>query len=298
MSTIVEPVIIDVANDAILTTACSAVGLDPAPLTLLKQHATSVYLHEPEQAVVRVNRGKERERARTAVAITRWLVEQGFPATAPLDVTQPQEIDDASVTFWRYYPQDGRPPPEPGALGTLLRQLHQLPEPPVALAPYRPLTRLGVVLERATSLDEDDREWLIRRRLELLAEYEQLHSELGEGFIHGDAYPGNTLWDRDLPILGDWDEVAHGPRELDLVNTHQGARVGRSLAQRDAFTGTYGWDVTRWSGFLVLRNMRDIHTLAVFIERADSSNEPAAAELQHRLRTLRQYQLDASWHSA
>jgi len=291
-------VIIDVANDAILTTACAAVGLDPARLTLLKQHATSVYLHEPAQAVVRVNRGKDRERARTAVAITRWLVEQGFPATAPLDVAQPHEIDDASVTFWRHYPQDGRPPPEPAALGTLLRQLHQLPQPPITLAPYRPLTRLGAVLERGTKLNEADRAWLISRRLELLAEFDQLHSELGEGFVHGDAYPGNTLWDGDRPILGDWDEVAHGPRELDLVNTHQGARFGRSPADRAAFNAAYGWDITRWAGFPTLRAMRDIHTLAVYIERADVGDKAASIELRHRLGGLRRAQRDMNWTTA
>lgn len=56
--------------------------------------------------------------------------------------------------------------------------------------------------------------------------YARLDFPLGYGWIHGDAYPGNTLWDSDEALLADWDEVGTGPRELDLVNTHQGARFG------------------------------------------------------------------------
>lgn len=286
------------ADAEVLDVACSVAGLESTPLVLLKKHATGVYLHQPAQAVVRVSRGKDRERGRTAVAITRWLIEQGFPATAPLNVPQPQDVDDASVTFWRHYPQNGRPAPEPAALGALLRELHKLPEPPVLLGAYRPLTRLGDVLEHASALDADDRAWLISRRRELLDEYRRLRSELGEGLIHGDAYPGNTLWDGDRPILGDWDEVACGPRELDLVNTHQGARFGRSLAQRQAFSAAYGYNVTAWPGFEVLRAARDLHTLAVFIERTDAGDDSAAAELAHRIRTLRLRLLHEGWHSA
>src|SRR6476661_3329516 len=64
----------------------------------------------------------------------------------------------------------------------------------------------------------------VARRSELLGEYERLDFHLGYGWIYGDAYPGNTLWDGKRALLGDWDEVGTGPRELDLVNTHQGAR--------------------------------------------------------------------------
>ncbi len=115
--------------------------------------------------------------------------------------------------------------------------------------------------------------------------------------IHGDAYPGNTLWDGDRAILGDWDEVAFGPRELDLINTHQGARFGRGLTERTAFSDAYGWDATRWSGYPTLRAMRDLHTLAAYIERGQTDPR-AAAELRHRIRTLRDRDLAARWRAA
>lgn len=284
-------------DHAALSTACSAAGLDSSSLSLLHRHATSVYLLASAAVVARVSRGEDRRRARTAVTAVRWLVDQGFPATAPLDTAQPVDVGDTVVTFWRYYPQNGRPSPEPAALGAILRQLHQLSAPPVALRRYQPLARLGTVLAGPTRLPEAEREWLYQRRAELLADYDQLRSTLGVGFIHGDAYPGNMLWDGDKAILGDWDEVANGPRELDLVNTHHGARLGRGASQREAFTAAYGWDVTTWSGFPTLRAIRDLHTLAAYIERSNAGDGPATAELQHRVTSLLRGDVTAQWRT-
>lgn len=232
------------------------------------------------------------------MTVTRWLVEHGFPATAPADVTQPVDVDEVTMTFWRHYPQHERPAPPPAALGSLLRQLHQAPAPPVQLSRYQPLTHLQRVLAGPTSISESDQDWLQQQVAELLDAYRQLSSELGEGLIHGDAYPGNTLWDGDRAILGDWDEVAYGPRELDLVNTHQGARFGRSADDRAAFTEAYGWDVTKWSGFSTLRTMRDLHTIATYIERSNRGDVAASSELRHRVTTLREGDLDARWRAA
>jgi aminoglycoside phosphotransferase (APT) family kinase protein len=131
----------------------------------------------------------------------------------------------------------------------------------------------------------------------LLDEYARLDFPLGYGWIHGDAYPGNLLWDGDRPLLGDWDEVGTGPRELDLVNTHQGARFGRPGAERDAFTEAYGYDITEWPGFSILREMRDLHTLGSYIRLADTGNERAVTELDFRLDTLKRGHTDAQWNA-
>jgi aminoglycoside phosphotransferase (APT) family kinase protein len=285
-------------DDVILRIACDLAGLGHTTATPLHRHATSIWLLPDDGLVARISRSPDdRDRVGTAVAITRWLAAQGFPATEPADVDQPVEAAAASVTFWRYYPQNNRPAPGAAPLGGLLRRLHQLPEPPVQLADYVPLARLGTALESDTPLAADDRAWLAEHRRQLLDGYRELDSELGVGWIHGDAYPGNTLWDGDRVLLGDWDEVARGPRELDLVNTHQGVRLGRTAAERQAFTDAYSWDVTAWPGFAVLREMRDIHTLGAYIDRAAGGDEAAAAEVRYRVQTLRAGDTAARWHS-
>lgn len=285
-----------------LALAARTIGVEPSELMPLHRHATTVYVTIPSpHIVVRLtDSAPGSAHAHTAVAVTRWLIEQGFPATEPADVDQPLNVGPYTVTFWRYYPQNDRAAPGAGHLGALLRELHQLPEPPIKLPAYQPLAELGATLDdaHAAALAADDRRWLQHRRDVLLNAYRDLDSPLGAGFIHGDAYPGNTLWDDQRVRLGDWDEAAHGPRVIDLVNTHQGRRVGRSDEERAAFTAAYGWDVTSWRGFSVLREMRDLHTLGSFIRRAGHGDDPAARELHHRIRTLRSNDADARWHAA
>jgi aminoglycoside phosphotransferase (APT) family kinase protein len=283
---------------AVLHEACSRTGLDASDAVPLHQHAATLYLFEDERIVVRLTRdGDDRKRARTVVELTRWLTQQDFPSVAPADVEQPLDVDDYTVTWWRYYPQNDRPKPTADHLGTILRKLHALPTPPVELFPYQPLKNLGDTVVASASLSSRDREWLLARRTELLGEYERLDFPLGYGWIHGDAYPGNTLWDGDRALLADWDEVGTGPRELDLVNTHQGARFGRPQAERAAFTAAYGYDVTTWPGFSVLREMRDFHTLGSYIRLTDAGNERAAVELGFRLDTLKRGDTDAQWNA-
>src|SRR5262249_19702471 len=86
----------------------------PVPL---HQHAATLYLFEAECVVVRLNHDiDDRRRARTVVELTRWLTQREFPSVAPVDVEQPLDIHDYTVTFWRYYPQDNRPKPTAGHL--------------------------------------------------------------------------------------------------------------------------------------------------------------------------------------
>jgi phosphotransferase family enzyme len=282
----------------VLHEACSRTGLDASDAVPLHQHAATLYLFETERIVVRLNHdGDDRRRARTVVELARWLTQQVFPSVALADVEQPLDVDDYTVTLWRYYPQHDRPKPTADHLGAMLRKLHALPTPPIELYPYQPLKNLGDTVVTSTSLSARDREWLLTRRTELLGEYQRLDFPLGYGWIHGDAYPGNTLWDGARALLGDWDEVGTGPRELDLVNTHQGVRFGRPQAERDAFTAAYGYDVTAWLGFPVLREMRDLHTLGSYMRLADDGNERAAIELGFRLDTLKRGNADAHWNA-
>jgi len=283
---------------AVLNDVCLRTGLDPSDAVPLHQHAATLYLFEAEHIVVRLNRdADDRRRARTVVELTRWLTRQDFPSVAPADIEQPLEVHDYTVTLWRYYRQNDRPKPTADHLGTMLRQLHALPTPPVELSPYQPLKNFGDSVKASTSLPTRERAWLLTRRTKLLSEYKRLDFPLGHGWIHGDAYPGNTLWDGDRALLGDWDEVGTGPRELDLVNTHQGARFGRAQAERDAFTAAYGYDITSWSGFPVLREMRDLHTLGSYIRLADAGNEQAATELGFRIDTLKRGDADVRWNA-
>ncbi|MFI5781512.1 phosphotransferase [Nocardia sp. NPDC051570] len=283
-----------------LRAACRRAGLDAHAARLVHAHSNIVYVLERDRVVVRIsgtdNRGL---RAGASVVITRWLARQGLAVTEPA-YDEAIEIHGATVTFWRYYPQGDRSRPPARELGTILRDLHELADPPFELPRYVPLDGLAQALDaRPRALPESDRRWLDERRARLVERYDALPSALGVGMVHGDAYPGNTLWDGDRALLGDWDEVAVAPRELDLVNIYQGGvRFGHCATELHEFGLAYGWDVREWEGFEVLRQIRDLHTLTSYIRRAESGDLAAAAELRHRMRSLRDPRsADMRWHT-
>ncbi|MDX2964419.1 phosphotransferase family protein [Streptomyces acidiscabies] len=287
-----------VSPESAARTACRTVGLTDCLLFPLHHHATSVYLLAGEGVVVRVSPVSQQQRLSTAVSLTRWLVANGFPATEPVDVSQPVAYGPYAVTFWRHYPQPANRVPPAGQLGSLLSTLHSLPAPPVALPRYQPLTSFKTAVESSTDLAPNHRLWLMERGQELLHAYGELDFPLGHGHLHGDAYPGNTLWDERDVRLGDWDEAAVGPREIDLANTFQGVRFGRTSAELDDFSSQYGYDLRRWPGLQVLCGIRDLHTLGSFIRRADRGDTAAAEQLSYRIETLRSTDTRARWGAA
>jgi Phosphotransferase enzyme family len=283
----------------LLAAACHQVGLDADDAVLLRYHVNAVYYLPRAGTVARLSPAKRSETARRGVAVTRWLIAHGFPATAPLDVAQPAEVGDCLVTFWRYYDQAGRKLPPPRELARLLKHLHTFGLPPSPLPTYRPLDHFIEELKTygPTVLSADDDRFLHERAIELLSDYDQLTSARGAGLIHGDARLGNLLWNgQDGVVLGDWDSVSIGPRELDLVIAYQGTRYGRSDSDLDDFARVYGWDVRTWPGYATLRDIRDLQTLGAPLRLAVDRPD-VADELRHRLAGLRAGDRSQQWRS-
>ena len=174
----------------------------------------------------------------------------------------------------------------PADLGRLLRWLHELGLPPIALPAYRPLVSARRAIDASHAIDEDERAWLRERCEQLLDAYGQLSFQLPAGMIHGDAHRGNLLRDRHRIVLADWDAVSTGPREVDLIPTLQATRFGLREDQRDAFIAAYGQDIRSWDGYPVLRDIRDLSTLTALL-RDGHVDAAARRELQIRLRSLR-----------
>ncbi|MFJ8015047.1 phosphotransferase [Streptomyces sp. NPDC096339] len=286
---------VTVSPESAARKACRDSGLPDRSLAHLHEHATAVYVLPTEGIVVRVSPAAHRRRLETAVALTRCLIANGFPATEPADIPQPVTNGPYTVTFWKFYPQREQGVPSAGDLGELLRALHDLRLPPIELPGYRPLASFQAALEVSRCLTTDLRDWLTGRMNELLDAYDQLDFPLGYGHIHGDAYPGNALRDGTTVRLGDWDEVAHGPREIDLANTFQGVRFGRSERELKHFSDKYGYEIREWPGLLVLCDIRDLHTLNSYIRRADRGDKVATEELSHRISTLQKGANRARW---
>jgi Ser/Thr protein kinase RdoA (MazF antagonist) len=288
--------------ESALHVACRSVGLGTSGVRRLKGHSASVHLLPGPGVVVRVSPSATNpQAARRAVAVTSWLASTGFPTVVPAPgIPQPVEAHGRVVTFWTFVePPPASHAPDVTDLGRLLRRLHAMPgPPPVDLPAFRPLTDLTARLDLARSLDRDMRAWLLERAAHLVETYAGLDSPLGAGHVHGDAYPGNLLGARGDAVLGDWEETAWGPRELDLANTYQGVRFGRSPAELDAFARAYGHDPRDWDGLDVLTEIRDLHTLGSYITRADTGDAEAEVELRLRVGSLRRSDAAARWTAA
>jgi len=276
------------AAEAALQDTAQRSGLDNRGARLIRLFATAVYRLPAADAVARIALATSPDsvaRLDTSVQVTRWLTGIAFPCVEPLPVEQPVTSHGCAVTFWRYLPQDG-PEPGPADLGRLLRELHGLGSPPVALLAYRPLVSARRAIASSHAIGEEERGWLGERCDRLVAAYGQLRFRLPAGMIHGDAYRGNLLRDGQRVVLADWDAVSTGPREVDLIPTLQATRFGLSDDQREAFVSAYGHDIRSWEGYQVLRGIRELSTLTALL-RDGHADIAARKELQIRLRSLR-----------
>jgi hypothetical protein len=297
--------------DEIVSRACRLVGLPTTSIRLLRHFANAVYLLEDQSVVARVAYGDGViERSRRAVTITRWLAAQGFAATEPAEVGVEQPIvcaespQELAVTFWTYYRQPaGRPAPTTDLLGRIARELHRIETPPaLALPAYQPLRSM----QRLTAddgiesvLGASRTRWLRERIAELLAAYGQLEFPLGTGFIHGDVYSGNLLWNDRVDgavILGDWDSVSVGPREIDLAPTYAAARFGAAQETLDQFAASYGYDLRSWTGFRTLLQIRGVSTLSALIKLAPR-DPGSASQLSYRLASLENDDTTVIWQA-
>lgn len=290
--------------DDALIIACRHNNLAADGAQLIHHYSNAVYLLPAVPAIARISRGADPAALRATQTITDWLGRQGFGATTPLDGAELVEIDAAAVTFWTYYPQPDPSDTEPLTsqhLGELLSALHRTGQAPAALAEWRPLESLSRAInspDAREALSAQELSWLRQRIADIRAELAELTWPLGHGLIHGDAWAGNLLWDTTLgaqrPILGDWDSVCHGPREVDLIPTwHATIRYGRDEAWIRDFVAQYGYDLRDWAGYDLLLTMRDLAQLPGPLRR--SANPPHAAALRQRLEAIRANDRASTW---
>jgi len=290
----------------VLEQACAARNLSPVGGRLIHRYSNAVYLLPAEQAVARIVTGSL-ERAQLAHAVTAWLVENpGVAATAPLMDAPPVAVGHSTVvSFWRHYPQpDGQAPPTSVHLARILRGLHDVEETSFPLETWQPLKSLSAALGEpaaARNLSAEEHAWLLGRVDEIRGQVLALDSPLGTGLIHGDAWAGNLLWHTaagpDTAVLGDWDWVAYGPREIDLIPTwHAAIRYGRGEQWAQDFASVYGYNLAAWPGFPVLLAMRDLVQLTGPLRRAGDGPDFAAA-LHQRLDGIRSGDMRAVWRA-
>ncbi|MFD9891596.1 phosphotransferase [Amycolatopsis sp. NPDC059027] len=278
-----------------LKATCALLGLDPAGARLLRFTNNAVYALASAPVVVRiVGSTRLRHRVGTVVRVAKHFERHDVPAIRLLDgIEQPLHVGEHLVTVWHEVPSTGRSATV-AELAGLLRRVHAL-EPPDGLAAWAPLAAVRARVSDAEEIAEDDRSFLLDRCAELDDALASLDFPLPCGLVHGDAYPGNLIPGPDGPVLCDFDSSGIGPPEWDLTPLAVGsARFGDPPERYRTFAAAYGFDVTTWPGFSVLRAVRELK-LTTSVLPILRSHPQVRAELYRRLDDLRHGRTETRW---
>lgn len=281
--------------DAALDEVCASLGLDPRGARLLRFVNNGVFLLRTEPVVIRIVLAPSfAYRALHVVGAARWLAAEGVPAVRLVPgLEQPVCVGEHVATVWEAVP-GCEPEPTGSDLGVLLRQVHAL-TPPSWLPEWQPVQEVRRRLADAEDLDPDDRSFLQHRCDDVEQRLEQVTFAMPRAAVHGDAHLGNLISGPDGPVLCDLDSLCVGPPEWDLTPMALGhLRLGRSPEPYQRLAEAYGFDVTRWPGFEVLRELRELK-ITVSVLPILRSNPRVRDELERRLRTLRSGDDRAQW---
>ncbi|RLK60163.1 phosphotransferase family protein [Actinokineospora cianjurensis] len=280
---------------AALAAVCSRVGVDPTGARLLRFTNNAVYWLADAPVVVRiVGSVALRHRVHKVVRIAEWFAENGVPAVRLTPgIEQPVCVGDYAATVWDAVPEhDVRP--RATDLARLLRVVHALPELP-DLPEWDPLDDVRRRLGEAEGLDDGDLVFLRARVDEVDDRLRALSFPLPRGLVHGDAHLGNLIPTPAGPVLCDFDSSCLGPPEWDLTPLAVGvSRFGEPAARYRELAEGYGFDVTLWSGFSVLREVRELKLITSVLPIMNSSPE-VRPELLRRLRDFRTGDRSARW---
>jgi thiamine kinase-like enzyme len=273
-----------------LADACTAAGLDADGARLLRLGSNAVYrLKDP--VIARISRpGTDLSHVRRTVGVARWLEAEDYPAVRVIDVTQPVVANNYVVTFWEALSDDGDQFASTPEIAAILARLHHLTAPEALHLPQ--LDAFDNAIQRISAntwLTPADRTFLTKTLARLQSDYASLDFVLAPGVIHGDASVGNVLRDRHgAPVVIDLDGFAVGPREWDLALTaiYYDSFGWHTRQEYEDFARVYGYDITRWAGYPVMREVREFLMVTWVMQKA--AEDPwAAAEAAKRITALR-----------
>ena len=275
-----------------LNRACRIAGLDPESARLLRMGSNAVYrLSAP--VIVRISRpGADEDDVRRTVAVARWLESVRYPSVraVDVDVDQPIVIDGRAVTFWQAVSDDGDEYASVGEVAQVLVELHRLVAPDdLGLPPLEPFDKAAKRIETNDWLSSTDRDFLTETLAQVQESYGEIDFVLPPGVIHGDANVGNVLHDWDgNPVVIDLDGFAIGPREWDLALTaiYYDSFGWHTREEYETFVRLYGFDIMKWSGYPVMRAVREFLMVTWVIQQAGESPR-VAAEARKRISALR-----------
>ncbi|MBY8345092.1 aminoglycoside phosphotransferase family protein [Streptomyces spinosirectus] len=274
---------------AILRKACEVAHVEPDGIEMLRFGDHAVFRIDGGRIVSRVGRSPDRlPSVRREVAVAEWLASEGYPAARLVTAAeQPVVVQGHPVTFWEGL-SNGDTYASTGEMGALLRWLHNMESPPFSLPPLQPFDKVAQRLNHA-AIPDATRRFLRTMADDLAADYGRLQFALPAGHLHGDFNVGNVLRDAvGRPKVIDLDGFVTGPREWDLMQTamYYDSFGWHTESEYADFVAGYGFDVREWSGYTILRRIREL-LMVTWLSQNAGTNPRAAEEVEKRVATLR-----------
>jgi thiamine kinase-like enzyme len=279
-----------------LTAVCAAAGLDPTGAELLRCTNNAVFQLATAPVVVRITASNAlRHRVDKVVRVATWLAENEVPAVRLVPgIVQPVTAGRYVATVWETVPHRGKRP-RGRDLARLLRRLHGLGEPAFPLPAWEPLDDVRRRIGEADGLDAADVAFLHERCEQVSDRLGALEYVLPTSLLHGDAHLGNLIPSPAGPVLCDFDSASLGPPEWDLTPLAVGVvRFGEPTGRYRELVRSYGFDVARWEGFPVLRDVRELKLITSVLPILSSRPE-VRPEFFRRLGDVRRGDNSARW---
>lgn len=288
----------DEATRVTLEAACRQVGFNSAGAALMRIGENALYRLFDSTVVVRIARTMDYwGQARKEVSVSTWLADIDYPAARVADlVPQPIQANGHPVTFWKFIAGGDAMPEHVTTLARLLRRFHTLSAPTrFSLPDFKFDERVARRLETAP-VSAVDKSYLLAKFEELCDEVGRLRYPLARCPVHGDAHIKNVMFSKGNPVLIDFENVGHGHPEWDLVVTATEHVTAQWWSKEEyaSFVDAYGFDITTWAGFDVLRQIQEIKMTTWLMQNVNQSRE-IADEFDARLRTIRTGRSDVPW---
>ncbi|PUB32583.1 hypothetical protein C8K30_1011109 [Promicromonospora sp. AC04] len=270
-------------------------GLETDEARLIKFTNNALYALDREQVVIRVAGSEPIARlVDTVIAAAEWFADHNLPTVRLWgETSQPLEVEGFMVTFWHQVP-DGGSSVTGKQLGQFLRRMHSLTSAPAAIKPWQQLeaTRNRITAGRR-QMTTDQGKRLLALADQVANEMADVRYVLEPGPIFGDAQIGNLIAGRHGGVMCDFDSVAVGPREWDLIPAAVAqARFGFPVDHHAELVDAYGWDVTAWEHYDTFRRLRELQLLGSVLPIIDTSPR-VRSQWEHRYATIDQ--ADAAW---
>lgn len=286
------------ATRVTLEAACQQAGFNSTGAKLMRIGENALYRLSDRPVVARIARTMDYwDQARKEVSVSIWLADVAYPAARIADLaSQPIEANGHPVTFWRFIAGGDAMPEHVTTLARLLRRFHSLSIPARASLPdFNFADRLTRRLETAP-VSASDKSYLLAKFEELSHEAERLKYPLEQCPVHGDAHIKNVMFSEGNPVLIDFENVGYGHPEWDVAVTateHVTAQWW-SVDQYASFVEAYGFDITEWAGFDVLRQIQEIKMTTWLMQNVNQSRD-IADEFDARMRTIRTGRSEVPW---